>query len=395
MDILTLASQGYLNTFGQYVSQFLTWGKWIFASLLSIQISWMCLWYAFDKQSFVESMSGFIKQFAGIALFYTLMLHHEWLIQLVKTSEVMGTTLTHLACDPSSLIKAGIGLGNKIIEPVKQSSLLVGGFSVILLSLVYVGILFVFMSIALELALTLIITSALISISPLLLSFSALNVTSQIAKQTLDVILANAVKLLGIYLVVAAGSSTISALSSNIPNTMAEVKAKGFDPYVWIMASSILFWLLSRNLPNQLSKIVTLAIQENRGTSAGGLALAALQHARTAFSAIQSIHNKLAPASNTALKTAGATLNNAAAHFMHDAQEGNLMTHGVKSAGKALGDLAGATKDRITSQYKHLMNKASGGEGLKERTPEGKEKALPSVANRLHTKSQDLKPKEK
>ena len=245
-------AQNYLLIFSSYVNQFLHWGQWLFYSLLIIQIVWMCLWYAFDFHSFTDSMAAFIKRFFVITLFYTIMINPSWLAQIIKTILLMGSTLTHMALDPASLIETGIGIANKIIHPLGETNLLNAGFSMIVISAVYLVILFVFINIAVDLSIALIIPTALISVATFLLGFSALNATSAIARKILDVILANCIKLLGLYLVVAAGSKTLVTLSNAIPTAM-----KSFDPYVWIVASTLLFLALSKVLPQQLVTIIS------------------------------------------------------------------------------------------------------------------------------------------
>lgn len=298
MNILTQASNTYMNAFYGYISQFMAWGEWLFYGLVVIHIVWLCLWHAFDRHSFSESTPDFIKKFFVITFFYTLMIHPEWLISVLQTAQWMGGTLTQTPIDPSSLLSAGIALANKIIQPVQQSSLLTIGFSLIILSIVYVIILFVFISIALDLALTLIMTTALISVASFFLSFAALGATTQIARQTLDIILSNCVKLLGIYLVVAAGSQTLNTIAAAIPINADQLKAGGLDPYAWIVAASILFWLIAKNLPHQLSRIVAGALHETHGTDAAALALASLKYAGISLFTLKLLSNSIEKGKN-------------------------------------------------------------------------------------------------
>jgi P-type conjugative transfer protein TrbL len=252
MDILFTAAQTYMTIFSDYLNQFLAWGKWLFFSLLIINIVWMALWYACERYSFADNMPAFIKKFFVITFFYTIIANPDWLNEILTTMQFMGNTLTHAPIDPSSVIAQGIGVANKILASIEKSSLLASGFGLIIIAIVYVTILFAFISIALDLALTLIVTTALISMATFFLGFSALGITTQIAWRTLDIILANCIKLLAIYLVVAAGSQTIVNISAAIPG-----KIESFDPYVWITAVVLLFWLLAKNLPQQLIKIIS------------------------------------------------------------------------------------------------------------------------------------------
>jgi P-type conjugative transfer protein TrbL len=380
-NVITQASESYMNTFHGFVNQFMEWGQWIFLSLVTINIVWMCLWYAFDRHSFSESMPSFIKKFFSIAFFYTVMMNPSWLMDLLKTAQSMGQTLTNAPIDPSSLISQGIALGNKIIQPVQESSLLTMGFSLIILSLVYIIILFVFISIALELAVTLIITTALISIASFFLGFAALGATSQIARQTLDVVLGNCVKLLGIYLVAAAGSKTISMIIVFIPTTADQLKQSGLDGYAWIVAAAVLFWLIAKNLPSQLARIISGAIQESRGVDAAALGMAAVNYAQIAMPPIRTA-SKVAQASS---KIAGSTAYNAATHFKHGmALTGSPSVGTGLAMGGSVAHLGKAVVGHVSDHFKDVASKLVGGEGSKQ--------PISSVAKRMYQATKDMQP---
>jgi P-type conjugative transfer protein TrbL len=380
MDILTRASESYMSTFHGFVAQFMQWGQWIFFSLVTINIVWMCLWHAFDRHSFSESMPSFIKNFFVISFFYTIMMNPSWLLEILKTTQFMGSTLTHTPIDPSSLISAGIALGNKIITPIEQSSLLTAGFSLIVLSIVYLIILFVFISIALDLAVTLIITTALISVASFFLGFAALSSTSQIARQTLDVILGNCIKLLAIYLVVAAGSQTMTMIADFIPTTTDQLKQSGFDLYAWIVAASVLFWLIAKNLPNQLARIVTGAIQETRGTDAAALAVAAVSYAQMALPPLAVASSAVKGAS----KIAGSTAYNAASQFDRSVSNTGNVASGIGAAvGGSASDLSKAVGGNIADHFKNLASKLAGGPGSQQ--------AINSVSERMYQSAKDIK----
>src|SRR5262249_48546130 len=204
MNIVTQAANSYIHIFSGYVQQFLHWGQWLFFSLLTINVVWLALWYAFDRHALAETLPSFLKKFFVMSFFYTVMIHPAWLGSILHTAQSMGQSVVHAPIDPSSIIAQGLGLGNKLLIPVSHSSLLTMGFGIIIIAVVYLVVLFVFIHIALDLALTLITTTALISIATFFLGFAALGATHQIARQTVEVILANCVKLLGMYCVVAA-----------------------------------------------------------------------------------------------------------------------------------------------------------------------------------------------
>lgn len=377
MNSLTAASQNYISTFSGYTNTFLHWGQCLFFSLLVINIVWMSLWYAFDNQSFSESMPSFLKKFSGIAIFFTIMIHPGWLGSVLDTVTVMGSEFTHQKTDPSSIIEIGLGLANKIMVPFHNSSLLTAGFGMIVILIAYVIVIGAFISIAIELAVTLIVTTALISISTFFLGFAGLNATTQIARQTLDVILANCIKILGIYIVVAAGSDTFSTIATQLP-----AKFESFDPYVGVVAGALLFGVLAKTLPNQLAKIVSGAIQESHGEGGATAAMSTIQIAQT----VASMLNVAGTAALGAAKIAGSTAFNAAAHFNSARTGPGGVMQGVGAAiGGSAADLAKSAGGNLSDRFKNLGSKLAGGPGSQQSNK--------SVSQRMYERAKDLTPR--
>lgn len=371
MDILTTATDSYITTISGFVSQFTQWGQWLFYSLLTINIVWMCLWYAFDKESFSASMGSFIKKFFTICLFYTILMNHSWLTSLLQSATTMGSTLTGAQTDPSSIISEGIGIANKVIAPVSGTGLLSISFSAIIILIVYVIIIFVFLSIALQLALTLIITTALITFSTFFLGFAALSATTQIARNTLDVILSNCMKLLGIYLVVACGSKTII----NVTNSIQTSTVSNFDSYVWLLSVVILFWLVAKNLPEQIAKIVSNHVQESHGHETASMAIAASQYSGMAISAGRTV-------TTAALDTAGAAgkiASSATYNAMTTNSKSNSFKEGIANSAK---DIKNTVTGTVSDHFSNLKDKMQGGSGTVQRSSD-----IPGVASRLYSAS--------
>lgn len=375
MDVLTSATQNYMDLFANYVDKFLSWGQWLFLGLVSINLVWMTLWYAFDKQSIAESMPQFIKRFFTLSLFYTIMIHPHWLVSLLETSTSMGHQLTNLPLDPSSMIENGLAIANKIISPITNSSLLTLGFGVIIIALVYIIVLFAFIGIALELALTLIITTALISMASFFLGFAALGTTQTIARQTLDTILAHCVKVLGIYLVIAAGDQCMVHVAQSIPE-----KVVNFDAYAWVVSVALLFWLVAKNLPNQLARIVSSAFHENRGTEVSALAMAGMRFGQQSSPILKASIDGTKVAANLS----GAIAYNAATHLQHGLALTGSLSSGVGAAiGGSTAHLGKAMVGNVADHFKQVASKLVGGSASQQ--------SVQSISERMHQASRDIK----
>jgi type IV secretory pathway TrbL component len=353
-DIVTSVTQIYSDAFAAYFSRFVEWGKMLFGGLLILNMGWLFLWYAFDKASITQGISAFLKRFFIVLLFYSIMVNPDWLKSIMTSSHTMGSLLVGAYVDPSSLLKNGVSLANKIIIPIAASSLLTLQFSAIVALICYLGVLFVFIRVALMLAVTMIMATAMISVSSFFLGFAALGATSQIARQSLDVVLGLCVKLLGLYMVIGVGSKSLHLITASIPTSVLSL-----DGYAYVIAGVGLFWLVAKNLPEQIAKVVTGSIQETRGTDAAAITMAALRFANQSNQAI-----KIAQVATSAsgVPVAIAAAKNAAAHF--SSADSGLT---AKTAGALMGvakDTAKAGLGTVGDHFKHLSSKLSGGGGM-------------------------------
>lgn len=383
--LLTTTVNLYAKEFFGYVHQFLQWGQEFFYVGLVITVVWLCLWNAFDKHGFQEAMPNFLKEFFVIALFYTIMLNAQvWLGSIVDTSSYMGKFLTKSAVDPSSIMSQGLAIAGKIAIIADNTSILTQFFGVLILFAAYALVFFAFATVALELSLVLILNYLLIGMSGFLLAFAVFPFTRSIARKTLDLVIANSIKLLVIYVVVAAGTSVFEMISKTLPSDPA-AKVTNFDIYSWVVLASLLFWMLAKNIPMQVSRIFSDVIQETHGASAAAVGLTAMALARTAVPAI----NAAAGGAAGIAKIAGSTVGNMGAHFNQAKSSGS---GAAASIGKAIG---GAAKDakssvlgNLSDQYHHITDRLQGGKGMVD---DQGNKNIPSFAQRMYHAAQGAK----
>lgn len=278
----------YIHQMQTLLTQFLQWGQWLFFSLLTLQLSWRGLQAAFSGQSLSDSLPPMLRELVVVGLFYTLMVHTDWLFQVISTVQTMGHHICQAPVDPSSLLSLGLSIGNHLLLPVAKTSLLSIPFSAILLLIVYVIVIYVFLKIALEVAVTLIVMTALVNLSAFFLAFSALSATRGIAQQTLDTLLSQAFRLLGIYVVIGCCYHSLLTLSQSFP-----VNLVSFDPTIWVAASVLLFYLLAEQLPAQLARLASSAMAEYRAASpatmVASMAQTSWQAKTAAFQLVESL----------------------------------------------------------------------------------------------------------
>lgn len=276
-DILTTATKSYLATFQGYEDQFIQWGTSLFFGVLTINLVMVLVWVTFDRASLPEAMSSFLKKFFVATVFYTILLNPEWAHSVLDGAKEMGKTLAGNPLDPSNIVSQGIAMANQVMAPIKEMAIWKMGFGAFVGTLVYLSLLYIFIRIALDVALAIVMTGALITTSCFFLGFGGFSATQAIARQSIDAVIGYCVKLLGYYMVIAAGLDTLDIMKAKIPATADAVKSVGFDDYAWLLAAAWLFYVIARNLPDQMAKIVSGGIQESRGTDVAAMALSAVR----------------------------------------------------------------------------------------------------------------------
>lgn len=259
-DLITNIINQYTAVFSSYFSQFLNWGKWLFYGFSTIAIVWLTLWRAFDQDAVAEAMPGFLKEFFLIAFFYTIMINAApWLSSIVDTAQSMGQQLTHQSIDPASIIQQGLTIANQILAPVRNSSAMNLTLGATLIIITYLVTLAAFIAVALNLAVTLLMTTFFIALSSLFLAFGTFAFMRAVARRTLDTVIAYSFKLLSLYLIIYAGAGIFAQLANNLPQDQITT----FDVYGWTIAAALLFWATAACLSKQVARLFIDAIQDN------------------------------------------------------------------------------------------------------------------------------------
>ncbi len=273
--VLTTITNDYTNAFSGYTTQLMHYGKEIFVVLLAINITWIALWYAFDKDSLAAGMSGFLKKFTVAMIFYTIMVSPQYMGSLIGSSTQMGLAITkQTSLDPSYLINVGMNVGLQALASITHLSFIFNASGVILAIAIFFIIVFCFMSVALQVAVTLVIATALATFSCFTLGFSGLGATAGIARKSIDALICACFKLFGYYIVIGASFPVFSSWK-NLPTGFFQDTRQA----AWLCASALMFWLLSKSLPAVFERIGGGLVGETAGVDFAALAVSAAKTA--------------------------------------------------------------------------------------------------------------------
>lgn len=273
--VLSKITDSYTDVFSGYVDKFTHYGKEIFVVLLVINITWLALWYAFDKDSLAAGMSGFLKKFTVAIIFYCIMINPQYMSSLIDTSTQMGLGVTgQKSLDPSSIIDIGMNVGLAALGSIKGLSFIFNASGILIALGVFFIVIFCFMSVALQVAVTLVIATALAMFSCFTLGFSALDATAGMARKSIDALICACFKLLGYYVVIGASLPVFESWKTLPKDFFHDTRQAAF-----LCSAALMFWLLSKSLPAVFERVGGGLVGETAGVDFAALAISAAKTA--------------------------------------------------------------------------------------------------------------------
>lgn len=373
-NTFTQATDTFIQVFSGYTHQLMGWGTWLFVSLAAINLGWLALGYAFEKD-LPASMLDFIKRFFIMMFFYTLMSNPDWLLAIAGSFTQMGQQLTGIPVDPSAIIENGIMISDRVTQSMTGNSLWHDLYGALIVAVVNITIMFAFFSIGIRLACTLIINTALVVVSAFFLGFAGLGATGDIARSCLTTILANCARLLGIYLVVGAGAGAVNKIAQNIPSTFSG----SFDAYLELAAISLLLWWLAKELPEQFARLVSHNLSDVRSVDALAIGMAVSRTAQSVQPAIKAAST----VASSVMRTGGSMGANAAAHFRANSAEG-IGSAALKAVAGVAVDTAKHGVGTVGDHIRQAATKLAGGGN----PIDGSMPPVPSFSSRMHQSAQ-------
>ena len=282
----------------------------IFFTLVGFQLLWTSVNFALGKRQGDEFISMLFIMIIDVGFFYALMLHPEWILDVINSFRAMGRQAGNLQrLAPDAVIDTGLRLSSAIINTVSASGLFGFAVAIVVAALIAMAVLASFAFIAARMVLVLAEIFFAANIAPILLAFSGLSATKYIATQYLGYVIGSGIQLLVMYLLIGAGLDVATSWA----DTINQYGAIDVSAFMLVGLASALYAVLVWNLPKIIGGISSGAPQ----MSSGGYAVAAAGFAagisgtrgfaRTAIDATQSFSDtaRAAGANYTARSDSG------------------------------------------------------------------------------------------
>lgn len=323
--------------------------KGLFYYLAGLQIVISGLWLMF-KGDPIEAIVKTIQIFFTLSVFYTLVLFGgSWMPQLINGFISMGTSSSGInSLTPSSVMGQGVSIGFAIMDNFSHWGWITHPFGSLLACAVLMAIIILYALLAAEIAIILIKSYVLISLSGLMFAFGANEALRPIAMNYFKAVIGIGLQLLVFYLIMGVGVQ--------IGHDWADLIAKAaqqhaLKPFLVVMAAVIVFYMIVKNVPPFIAGLSGISGFRSYGDAAvGGAMTAGGVGARGAMSAAP-----LGVSGAQALGQFARGMAHSVASVRQGVQGGMKAHHAVSRAAMNVGASSAASlKDSVMKAHQHM-----------------------------------------
>jgi type IV secretion system protein TrbL len=234
------------------------YARLIFFTLVGFQLLWTSITFAIGKRQGDEFISMLFILVIDVGFFYTLMLHPEWIIDIINSFRQIGSDTGRISrLTPDAVVDTGLRLASAIIKTVSITGLVDFAVAIFVSALVAIAVLGSFAFIAARMVLILAEIFFAVNIGPLLLAFSGLSATKYIATQYIGYVISAGIQLVVMYLLIGAGLD----LATGWADMIIEHGSKDVNAFMLVGVASCLYSVLVWNLPKLIGGLASGAPQ--------------------------------------------------------------------------------------------------------------------------------------
>lgn len=247
--------------------------KGLFYYLAGIQIVISAIWLMF-KGDPIEATVKTIQIFFTIAVFYTLVLFGgSWMPQIINGFISIGSTSSGISSlTPSSVMDQGVSIGFAIMDNFSHWGWVTHPFGSLLSCAILIAIIILYALLAAEIAIILIKSYVLISLSGLMFAFGANEAVRPIAMNYFKSVIGIGLQLLTFYLIMGVGVQVGQDWATLIGQA---AQAHDLKPFLVVMAAVIVFYMVVKNVPPFIAGLTGISGFRSYGDAAVGAAMTA------------------------------------------------------------------------------------------------------------------------
>lgn len=245
----------------------------LFYYLAGIQLAVSAIWMMF-RGNLQDAVVRMIQVFVTLSVFYTLVLFGgKWMPQLINGFISIGADSSGISSlTPSSVMAQGISIGFAILDNFSDWGWVTHPFGSLLAFSIMISIVILYALLAAEMAIVLVKSYLLVTLSGLMFAFGASDAMRPIAINYLRAVIGVGLQLLVFYLIMGVGvriGQDWAHLVSLAANTHQ------LKPFLVVMAAAIVFYMIVKNVPPFVAGLSGVGGFRSYGDSAAVSALTA------------------------------------------------------------------------------------------------------------------------
>lgn len=261
----------FLEAFRKDYSQIQHVGVVLFYYLAVIQLTITALW-AVMKSEWPDFFAKILQVLFTFGVFATLIkLGGDWMPSLINTFISIGSSSSGItSLTPGSILEQGLSIAWDMLKSFSAWGLALHPINLIITMVLFITILVAYTFIAADLAIVLIKSYCLISLSGIFFAFGANEVVRPMATNYFKALIGIGLQLLTLYLLLGVGVSLGSHWSAEIHNA-----SSGFSliPFTMIGVSVAMFYLVVKNIPPFIAGLSGVGGFQSMGEAAMMLAV--------------------------------------------------------------------------------------------------------------------------
>ncbi len=347
--VLDQVTGEFLKSFQNNYGNIETLAKGLFYYLAAIQIAISAVWMFF-KGDPIEAAVKTIQLFFTISVFYTLVLFGgQWMPQIINGFISIGSNASGIhSLTPSSVLDQGISIGFSIMDNFSHWGWLTHPVGSILAATILLFIIIVYAFLAAEVAIILIKSYTLVTLSGLMFTFGATEPLRPMAMNYFKAVIGIGLHLLTLYMLMGVGVTIGHDWADLLGKAAAHHELK---PFLIVTAAVIFFYLIVRNIPAFIAGLSGVGGFKNYGDAAIGTALTASGVGARGMMSATRLGGSGAQSFGQGAKGAYQMGHSFANQMKTGTSISSAMGHAAKQMGRSMGS---AVKDSVMRTNQHM-----------------------------------------
>lgn len=333
---LDQVTQQFLTAFQNNAGLIAQVAKGLFFKLALIQLTITFLWMSLAGESLQRLLIRFVQISAVFGCFYACIEYGSiWIPDVINGFIELGQRSGVMSIDPSSIVNQGFSIAGAILHAFFGWGLLGHPFVSFVGAVVCISIVIIYALLAAELAVVLVKSYFLVSISSLFFAFGATELTRPMTVNYFKTVIGIGLQLLTLYFLIGVGQYVGQNWASM---TVQAAQNHELMPMLVILAGVIVYYMIVKNVPTFVAGLSGVGGFRNYGAAAVGMAIQAGMTGASHLTTAKKMAGSLIQSGGQTFQAIGKSWQGGSSNFWQTAKQatGHLAKSTMQSAGDSV-----------------------------------------------------------